>query len=85
MASAVMKALKALKGGAAAAAVGTFAGALVGHEAGEIHSKTESTVAGAKRGLLAGVLAAAAPKGAKGIGKFVFRRIRGRIVPIKVK
>ncbi len=64
---------------------GTAAGGLTGFIAAKVTSSTheadENSTRGMQVGVLTGVGIALAPKAAK----TVFRRIRGRIIPIKVK
>lgn len=69
-----MSKFKAIKRGAAIIGAGTGLGAVVGYSGAEPGRRS----AGAKEGALTGAITA-------GTAMFVFRKIRGRIVRIKVK
>jgi len=87
-----MAKFKVLKKLAKYAAIGGFAGAVAGHTASPAglrkHGRNEGFVSGA----LASAALSVAPRGIRKLGKMfagkgsvIFRRIRGRIVPIRVK
>ena len=67
--------------------VGTFGavGAVSGGLGGGITVSAEARSAGRKEGAIFGAIAGATIAATPKIGRVIFRRIRGRIIPIRVK
>lgn len=73
--------LKSLSRKAGFAAMVSLGAGLHGFASGQAGHRRDSATEGAILGALAGAAAVSAPS----FAKVVFRRIRGRIIPIKVK